>query len=301
MLIIPKCKCLTATHIPSNGKLRGFPSCHFSSTVNSVPFCVDITQDGERQIVVKFDSDTDTNILCDIHCSIEKLMMLFEGHFVPLGKMAFSDSDCVSDNLLEGDAQNRISQRLPLFNSADFCLYHSFSLVDFDIVLDAKMYELWNCLLDEMDIAYQLFLYNLSGDFGVSDTRLAFFVELAEPFVEIVKSRTHYFATLEPGQRGTSLKMCVDALISRYGDTIFDKEFSADYTGFLQTIVKSRNRIMHIKRNQTTGNLTGTENTRYVMKFALLYRRILLDLLGIDFNSYEKRLQKASSFIDNWK
>ena len=301
MLIIPKCKRLTATYVLSNGKLRRLPSCHFSSTDNSVPFSVDITQDGDRQIVIKFGSDTDTNILCDIHCSIEKIMMLFDGRFVPLGKLTFSDSDCVSDNLLEGEAQTRLSHRLPIFNSADFCRYSSLSLVDFDIVLDTKMYELWNCLLDEMDIAYQLFLYNLSETFGVSDTRLAFFVELAEPFVEIVKSHTHYFTTLEPGERGTSLKMCVDALISRYGDTIFDKEFSADYNGFLQTIVKSRNRIMHIKRNQTPGNLTGQENIRYVMKFALLYRRILLDLLGISFNSYEKRLKKASSIIDHWQ
>ena len=299
-LMIMKCKCLTATHTPKFGALPGLWKCNFSSIDNSIPFNIDITQDGDRQIIVNFDVDVSTNILTDVHCSIEKLLMLFEGRFIPLTRLVLSDSDYISDYILEGDAQLRSSNRLSFFQSADFCQYSCFNLIDFDAVLNETMYKQWDELLDEMDIAYQLFLYNLSVPFGVSDTRLAFFVELAEPFVEILKLNTPYFVSLEPGRKGTTLKMCVDALISKYGSTIFCKEILSDYDEFLQKIIKSRNRIMHIKRNQDRKSFFVKENIRYVMKLSLLYRRILFELLGINFQSYENRLKKAISIIDHW-
>lgn len=75
-------------------------------------------------------------------------------------------------------------------------------------------------------------------------------IELAEPLVEIVKKHTNFYASLTPGARGTSLKNCLDALITKYGVDIFERELSNDYEKFLSALVNSRVRIMHIKREQ---------------------------------------------------
>ncbi len=68
-----------------------------------------------------------------------------------------------------------------------------------------------------------MFLYSVSDSKMPIDAKCAFLFELAELLVEVVKVHTHLYSSLTPGERGTSLKMCVDALISKYGTLIFRK------------------------------------------------------------------------------
>ena len=70
-----------------------------------------------------------------------------------------------------------------------------------------------------------MFLYSVSDSKITIDVKCAFLVELAEPIVEVVKERTYYFASLEPGSRGTTLKNCLDALIIKYGKEVGGKDF----------------------------------------------------------------------------
>ena len=44
------------------------------------------------------------------------------------------------------------------------------------------------------------------------DIKCAFLIELAEPLVEIVKNHTNCFSSLNPGNRGTTLKICLEEL-----------------------------------------------------------------------------------------
>ena len=89
-----------------------------------------------------------------------------------------------------------------------------------------------------MDIMHQIYLYCLIKGFYTADVRLAFLVEIFEPLVELVKAHTYYFQTLEPGNTiTTSLKMCIDALITKYGADIFPKELNACYLDFLNKAV----------------------------------------------------------------
>ena len=110
---------------------------------------------------------------------------------------------------------------------------------------------------------------------------------------------TNAFQKWKPG-KGTSLKVCVKALIEEYGKDIFEKEMEANGEGFLSTMINSRVRIMHIKRNQKNKYFNGNESVLYILKLSLLYRRILLDILGIEKQMYADKLQKCVTRLNRW-
>lgn len=90
---------------------------------------------------------------------------------------------------------------------------------------------------------------------------------------------------MKPGERGTTLKMCLDMLITKYGSLVFEEEIQSK-KDFLKIFVKSRNRIMHIKRHQGKNYLDGAQSILYTMKFFNLYRVIIFEMLGIDESFY---------------
>lgn len=58
---------------------------------------------------------------------------------------------------------------------------------------------------------------------------------------------------------------------------------------------------MHIKANQPKGNyLDGIESVFYLQKLSLMYRAILLDLLGVPANLYEDCLKRRTETLDRW-
>ena len=93
--------------------------------------------------------------------------------------------------------------------------------------------------------------------------------------------------------------MCIDNLIVLYGADIFAKELEYNYTLFLERAVKSRVRIMHIKKNQENF-FDERECIKYSLKFSLLYRKILLSLIGISEQQYKANVQNATKKIDEW-
>ena len=145
-----------------------------------------------------------------------------------------------------------------------------------------------------------MYLYSLSNSGITVDVKCAFLIELAEPLVEIVKGHTNYFSTLIPGARGTTLKSCLDALITKYGVDIFEKELSNNSEQFLSAMVNSRVRIMHIKREQRGIYFNGNESVLYTLKMSLLYRRIIFEVLGISEINYRDNLLKCVSRLDKW-
>lgn len=173
-------------------------------------------------------------------------------------------------------------------------------MLGFDSIITADLYCKWEKLLDELDVVHQMYLYSLSNSGMTVDIKCAFLIELAEPLVEIVKKHTNFYASLTPGARGTSLKNCLDALITKYGVDIFERELSNDYEKFLSALVNSRVRIMHIKREQKGVYFNGAESVLYALKMNLLYRRIMFEVLGIDEVNYRDNLKKCVSRLDEW-
>ena len=257
---------------------------------------VSISQMVKRKIELISDSLMTSDELLPIFRNIEKLLMLLDGKFYTIEKLTIAIDEAEPEDILNEYQKTRLS----CFSSKDLYQYSWLQITSFQDVLTNELYRKWLSLIDDLNIVYQVFLYALSDNKMTVDLNFAFLVELAEPFVELLKDRTYYCQSLAPGERGTSLKMCVDNLIVLYGDDIFAQELENDYNAFLERVVKSRVRIMHIKKNQKN-YFDGKECIRYSLKFSLLYRKILLSLLGFSDQQYNANIQIATKSIDEWK
>lgn len=258
---------------------------------------ISISQMFKREIELKTNSPMTSDELLSIFQNVEKLLMLFDGKFYVTEKLIVSNDNAESVDVLKEYKKTRLNY----FYSNDLYQYSWLKLISFQDVLTNDLYKKWLSLIGDLDIAFQVFLYTLSDNKMTIDLNFAFLVELAEPLVELLKERTCYCQSLNPGERGTTLKMCIDNIIVLYGADIFEKEKNNNYTLFLEKVVKSRVRIMHIKKNQRDF-FKGKEYINYSLKFSLLYRRILLSLLGISYQQYKANIQSASKNIDeSWK
>lgn len=294
-----ECKSLVATFKDEKLMLGG-PHLVECDTGGAKEFHIRVEQCGIRKIIITSASDASVFDLYAIFTRIERLLMLLDGTFISLFEIEFSESETVKAGMLNSCAKNLKKQRLSYFSSADFCSYTVNKLLDFDSVLTTELFEKWEELLIELDVVHQMYLYSLSNSGITVDVKCAFLVELAEPLVEIVKKHTNFFASLKPGERGTSLKNCLDALITKYGVDIFKRELSSNYEKFLSAAVNSRVRIMHIKREQRGLYFDGKESILYALKMSLLYRKILFEVLDINETAYENSLLRCISRLDMW-
>lgn len=295
---IAKCKELKAIYADDKAMLAGPKTIKFDIEDNRIH--ISIFQMSFREIVISSDEDVAVNELHGAFSKVERLLMLFEGSFLQLQELEFSKSDISSEATLKAHQDNSIRQRLSYFNSDRFVNYKRDTLLDFDKVLTSEIYSKWKILLEELDIVHQMYLYALSNNKIPVDVKCSFMIELAEPLVEIVNENTGFFASLTPGGRNTSLKMCIDALITKYGTEIFKRELSGGYDFFLESLVASRVRIMHIKRKQKKLFFDGNESRLYMYKLSLLYRRIMFELLGVNEEDYKERLSNCVCKADQW-
>ena len=289
------CKQLRVVYSEERGMLSG-PKASDIELKNG--FHVRIEQGGIRTITISNNKEVNARELYAILTFIECLLMLFDGKFYNLKEMKFSESQNDAHRL-DGYASNIVnSARLSYFVSDGYC--YAGRICSFNDVLTADLYENWVKLVEELDISHQVYLYSMSANKMPVDLRVAFLVELAEPLVELIKNRTGLFPSLSPGKKGTTLKMCLRGLIKNYGMEIFQKEMSANSNKFLQFLVNSRVRIMHIKKKQKGIFMNGDESVLYIMKISLLYRHILLSLLGISEKETIEQIKEDVSIFDNW-
>lgn len=282
-------------------QLKASVSVHVGGVESDVGFDVLIEQGPQRVITVESDTPVYWSSLLKPLYELERLLMVFDGSFLPLEDLRYT---CPNDPTLateeDCDIVRRqvLAQRLNYFKPSKLAKYQK-GLVDFWDVLTPEMCEQWRVLLEELDIANQTYLYVLSENGMPIDLLLAFLVELAEPMIEIVNKERKLFPSLVPGEGRTTLKQRINALINTYGRVIFQQEIESDYGDFLRKLVKSRVRIMHIKVHQGKGTFfDGEQSLYYSSKMSLLYRVILLDLLGIPESSYVQRLEDAVRALD---
>ena len=242
---LAKCKMLKAIYENEKG-IFGGPHCIEFNVKNS-EFHIKVEQCIDREIIVTAKDDVSIFDLFAMHSKVEKLLMLLDGRFFSLVDIKLTDSNSTSDVKLKLYKEDLMASRLSYFVSADFCSYENDQLIEFETVINSELYDRWERLLDELDVVHQMYLYSLSDSKVTVDVKCAFLIELAEPLIEIVKENTKFFSSLNPGERGTTLKNCIDALITKYGEEIFAKEISCSYEKFLTTMVNSRVKIMHIK------------------------------------------------------
>lgn len=264
---------------------------------------VDVQQCRSRTITITCDSPLYWSGLLVPLSQVERLLMIFDGYFVPISDICFSGpagdsaptgADCA---IARTHAMN---QRANYYRSADFMLTPS-KLIKFKDVLSAELFAKWQEILDDLDIVNQVYLYAVSDNGMPRDVTLAFLVEMSESMVELLKAKRNLFPDLTPGARGTTLKDCLRALIEQYGDVVFKKEMSGDFDDCLKRLKGTRVQIMHIKRNWAEGKrFDGKHCVLYALKLSLLYRAILLDLLGIEKDDYAPKVQCITDSLDRW-
>lgn len=279
---LAECKSVAGTYRNDNIILGGPHVIEFKTSDNR--FSITIEQFGYRKITIKALEDISIFELYGELSKIERLLMIFDGQFINLESLDFTDSSDTEENTLKSSSINLMNQRLTYFKSADMVSYKSDKLLEFDEVLNAEVYEKWKQLLEELDIAHQIYLYAMGDTKMPVDVKCAFLTELAEPLVEVLKVYTELFSDLNPGERGTNLRKCLEALIEEYGIDIFEKEIKTNKDKFLSVMIDSRVRIMHIKRNRKNLYFNGNESVLYILKLSLLYRKILLDIIGVEYN-----------------
>lgn len=295
---VATCKKLIATYINDKNVLDGSHQVEFV-TKNS-GYLIVIEQCSYRKINVISKKEESVYNLYGILTKVERLLMLLDGTFFNLEKLEFVDSDNTDEMKLRTYAINILSTRLSYFFSADFCRYDIDKLLEFEEILTSELFSDWEILLKELDVVHQMYLYSLGNSKITVDIKCAFMIELAEPLIEVVKKYKNFYTSLLPGNRGTSLKMCIDALITKYGTDIFGIELVNCYEQILSAMVNSRVRIMHIKREQRGEYFDGKESLIYISKMSLLYRRVLFDMLNIEEEKYKDKLQKSVDVYNKW-
>lgn len=296
---LAKCKSLTATFKSDNLMLDESHIVEFDIEGNNSVY-IKVEQCGIRKIILTSNEDISVFDLHAVFSRVERLLMIFDGVFIPLSSIELSESDTVEQKILSLCNENFMKGRLSYFSSANFCNYSLDRLLEFDSILTAELFDKWQQLLDELDVVHQMYLYSLSNNGITVDVKCAFLVELAEPLIEIVKNNTNFFTSLIPGSHGTSLKNCLDALITKYGVDIFREELLNNYEQVLSAMVHSRVKIMHIKREQRGVYFDGRESVLYAAKMSLLYRRIMFEVLGIDEEVYKEKLVNCVTKWNNW-
>ena len=294
-----KCKLLKAIFTQEKPYFDGPRLSEFQIN-NPTDLHIKIEQQETRTITIASAVDTPAASLYSVFTRLERLLMMFDGRFFHLQELQFLDSDNSTSNQLTVLASHCCLNRLAYFNSIDFCKYKINKLLDYDLILTADLYRKWEVLLDELSVVHQMFLYSLCDGGPTKDIKCAFLIELAEPLVEIIKTHKHYFSSLTPDERGTTLKNCLDVLITKYGEPVFYKEISGNYSKFLQAMVNSRVRIMHIKRFSKEPCFERFEIVLYSAKMYLLYRLIIFELLQIDADKYKDSLSACVTSWNHW-
>lgn len=294
------CKKLTAIFKEDGVLLSGPHICNLTIE-KECKFLVEIEQFGFRKITVTSEQDVPADKLITIFSRIERLLILFDGVFVSLFQIEFTDSNNATEECLKACGNHYMNNRLKYHTSFKFCNIECDRLVNFQDVLTVQLYERWGDILEELGIVHQIYLHFMSDNHMPVDVKCAFLIELAEPLVEIVQAFTDNFKTLHPGQEGTTLKRCLRSLINEYGKDIFNKELSCQRKNrLLTTMINSRVRIMHIKRKHTGRYFDRKESILYLMKLSLLYRLIMFKLMGIEDEEYKVALQKCISRLNAW-
>ena len=307
-----KYKTLTVVYILNNGILGNIPDCTYKITEKSIHFIVTIKQAAVRMITITADEPVRYADLIFVLSKLERLLYIFDGIFFKVVKAEFTDAENISSDMLKDIIKEDniilneqfFARRLKYYQSSDVCSF-SDRLINYDKVLTTELYENWCTLLDDLDIVNQVYLYSMAETGMPIDVRLAFLIEMAEPMVELLHSKGCKLSGIrfnEEQELQSSLKQCIQVLIKSYGKEIFNKEMSKQSINTIYSRVKaSRVRIMHIKRNQEPGKyFNGIQSVYYIMKFSLLYRNILLNLLNIDNDLYQERLEKIINRIDRW-
>lgn len=286
----------------------GLLGTHSSVTINhrafEHDFTISVSQNGIRTIEVETGTHTKAQYLWMVLHDAIRLCMLFDGQFLKLESGVFylnGEKTEWSDELVH----EYCLRTLPFYTSADFTKGSMNSFIcPLDVLSDDVMNR-WIDIESELEIVHPMVLYGMSNLGVPVDLKTAILIEAFEPLFELIKKK-HPELSLAPEQPITSggkdskLRRMLESTIQKYGLDIFEKEIEKDIHSFCQVLVNSRNRMFHIKTRSAKLFLGGKESVLYAAKLSILYRTILLDLMGLSYALYEGKVKENIRSWDSW-
>lgn len=291
------CKGILVKQKLNNGFLGGPKAISFDYNSSGKNYAVSISQCGIREITLRSTDEIDIDEFWSLFNSIDMLLMLMEGKFIPIMEaFVLDDTEQISSDILTGYIQNRVR----LYQSADYTRGSHSSFLDYSYVLDKDILQKWSSMAVELDILHNVVLYSMADTGLPVDSKCAFLIESFEALAELINNYIVEF-TLPTVSKGESkLGKRLNKIIECYGTDIFRKEITASKDMFIDILVSSRNRIAHIKSKQGKKFLDGPESVLYCVKLSYLYRRVLLELLGINYSCYSAKFKESVENWDEW-
>lgn len=286
--------------LKNEGIMGGPYIAEFNFDYGGASFHIVLDQCLVRTVSIASDSPVALDTIWMFYTRLERLLMVFDGRFYTIDSVTFS-SEALSEYECKSYAEECVRRRIACYKTDPIYCYIDHHFLDFNTVLSADILAKWIALDDELDIIHQAALYYIADTGVTHDVKCANIIECLEPMAEIIGLYDNFFPSLNPQDRNVTLKMCIDAVISKYGRDIFSQEYQQNKEQFLQTLVNTRNRMMHIKRNQPVDKfLSGEESILYLVKLYHLYRVVLISLLGIDYDVYSDKVIKSVGQWDGW-
>lgn len=299
--ILTLCRGIEVDEIYERGRSDG-QVVSFDAVLEGISYHISIcnrTESTLRTITIKSENNLDAIAFWRAFNVVDELLMMLDGRFFPLFHVAFIGDDVLS---LSKAAEFLKTNRLNMYKSADFARHaHIFSLKYQDII-NAQIFSRWISIREDLDILHFAMLYNMADTGLTIDWKCANMIEMFEALAELIHVYDPTFPIANSEDKNVTIKLCMDEIISRYGNDIFDREYEVDKDKFLSLFKWSRNRIMHIKRRQpSTKFLSGNESALYAVKLSFLYRKTILLLLGIDYGLFKENLKNSVNKWNEWE
>lgn len=250
----------------------------------------------ERKILINSDSPLSLEELYMYLGSVRRYEYLFDGTFYRM-KSCTADGGDVTEALWEVEAG--------YFRYSKYGTRLLINLPDKDYT---KIFRNWLIAEKRLGIINQMILYADNIPHLTADIRLAMVAETYESFakmlekqgnIRIVKEPTVYkeiicqncsYKNQIPIKGRKTLKGCLTAVIDKYGKIVFSTEFRRRKR-LIKKIVKTRNKVFHVNRRQS--DVLALDSLGfYVIKLNLLYRYIVLHMIGVKTETLDQSFSR---------
>ena len=239
----------------------------------------------EKKIMISSDRAISFEELYMYLGSVRRYEYLFDGTFYKM-KSCIADGKDVTETLLEIETG--------YFRYSKYGARLLINISDKDYT---RFFRNWLIAEQRLGIINQMMLYADNIPHLTADIRLAMVAETYEAFaklleklgeIRIAKEPTVYkeiicqncsYKNQIPIKGRKTLKGCLTAVIDKYGKIVFSTEFRRRRR-LIKKIVKTRNKVFHVNRRQSDV-LASNSLGFYVIKLNLLYRYIILNMIGV--------------------
>lgn len=262
---------------------------------NRVTFTIAIVVDlGEKVISISSSEPVEFDVIYKYCIEIMKFENLFEGRFYPIDSVEI-DGEIKTDEVK--------MSFLGYLKGTETTCYLSLNL-------DNKAYKhffvSFEKYLPKIYLQYQVYLFALFLEGVTADVRMAQLIEVFEPITDrlirdkkIVVKRAENVTICKVCGRQTkkkgkyTLRNRVLAIMGKYGKDIFEGDSKAKIA---TRAVNVRNKVDHVNFKKCA--MTGKQCAVYKHKFALLFRCVVLDEIGIPYGNIKSDINQWIAYYN---